>query len=346
MGSDEAAVLRALSSAATVDPHNDPRAMHALVASTSQNAGVELFVQVLNRVSQLYSPGWERLSSTEAKESVHAHARIADALIARDVAQAQRRMRIHLNAEAAFLKGRRSTTQLLPDSAVLAESRHGKGAEAVARNITRIIVTEGLRPGELVGTEPQLIEREGVSRALLREAVRLLEHHQIAQMRRGPGGGLFVVAPSAHAVTEVAAIYLARRGMKLAELAELRVGVELATTELAAARIDEEGVAALRQTLAREETATDAERAEAMYDLHAAVAVAAHNRALHLVALVLIRLSRLHQIEQLAPKAQRQIRLELANAHAGIAGAIVDGDATAAREGMRRHLGALSALMR
>ena len=181
---------------------------------------------------------------------------------------------------------------------------------------------------------------------MLREAVRLLEHHQIAQMRRGPGGGLFVMAPSAHAVTEVAAIYLARRGMKLSELAELRMGVELATTELAASRVEEEGVAALHEALVREETASDGERAGAMHDVHAAVARVARNRALHLVALVLIRLSRLHQIERLAPKVQRQIRSELASAHTGIAGAIVAGDTAAAREGMRRHLEALSAVMR
>ncbi len=134
--------------------------------------------------------------------------------------------------------------------------------------------------------------------------------------------------------------------MKLTELAELRLGVELATTELAATRIDPEGVALLHETLAREDTATDAERAEAMHDLHAAVALVARNRALHLVALVLVRLSRLHQIERLAPSAQRRIRFELAGAHPGIAGAIAAGDAGVAREGMRRHLDALSALMR
>jgi len=181
---------------------------------------------------------------------------------------------------------------------------------------------------------------------LLREAVRLLEHHQIARMRRGPGGGLFVLVPSAHAVTEVAAIYLARRGMTLPELAELRMGVELATTGLAAARVDEEAVAALHEALAREETASEGERAEAMHDVHAAVAQAARNRALHLVALVLIRLSRLHQIERLAPQVQRQIRFELASAHTGIAGSIVAGDVVAARDGMKQHLEALGALMR
>ena len=244
---------------------------------------------------------------------------IAEAIMAGDAGLARNRMRKHLQAEADFFRRRRSTRQLLPDSVVLAQSGQGKGAEVVARNITQTIVTEGLQPGELVGTEPELIEREGVSRALLREAVRLLEHHQIARMRRGPGGGLFVMAPSANAVTEVAAIFLARRGMQLADLAELRMGVEVAITDLAAARIDDVGTAGLDEALAREANATDAERVEAVHDLHAAVAAAAQNRVLHLVALVLIRLSRLYQIERLAPKAQKQIRAEVFRTHEGIA---------------------------
>jgi DNA-binding FadR family transcriptional regulator len=229
---------------------------------------------------------------------------------------------------------------------VLADAGLGKGAETVARNITQTIVAEGLQPGDLVGTEPELIAREGVSRALLREAVRLLEHHHIARMRRGPGGGLFVMAPSVDAVTEVAAIYLARRGMQLAELAEMRTGVEVAITDLAAERIDEAGIARLRDALTREENATDVERVEAVHDLHAAVAAAAQNRVLTLVALVLIRLSRLHQIERLAPKTQREIQAEVLRTHMGIAEAVAAGDRELARHRMRRHLEALGALMR
>jgi len=83
-----------------------------------------------------------------------------------------------------------------------------------------------------------------------------------------------------------------------------------------------------------------------VHDLHAAVAAAAHNRVLQLVALVLIRLSRLHQIERLAPKAQKQITAEVLRTHEGIARAIVDGDRELARHRMRRHLEALGALMR
>ena len=329
-----------------VERDGDPRELHALVAVISRNSGLELFVDVFNRVAQLYSPDWQNLGGAVARRRRTRTAMISEALMAGDSGLARNRMRKHLQAEAEFFRRRRSTRQLLPDSVVLAQSVQGKGAEVVARNITQTIVAEGMQPGDLVGTEPELIEQEGVSRALLREAVRLLEHHQIARMRRGPGGGLFVMAPSANAVTEVAAIYLARRGMKLAELAELRTGVEVAIADLAAERVDEESAIGLQEALLREERGTEAERAELVHDLHAAVAAAAKNRVLYLVALVLIRLSRLHQIERLAPKARKQIRAEVLRTHEGIARAIESGDREMARHRMRRHLEALGALMR
>jgi DNA-binding FadR family transcriptional regulator len=343
---NDLAELRRYLEEVRVDPDGDPRELHALVAVISRNAGLEVFVDVFNRVAQLYSPDWQNLGGAVAKETTHAHRMISEALMAGDSGLARNRMRKHLQAEAEFFRRRRSTRQLLPDSVVLAQSVQGKGAEVVARNITQTIVADGMQPGELVGTEPELIEQEGVSRALLREAVRLLEHHQIARMRRGPGGGLFVMAPSANAVTEMAAIYLARRGMKLAELAELRTGVEVAIADLAAERVDEESAIGLQEALLREERGTDAEQAELVHDLHAAVAAAAKNRVLSLVALVLIRLSRLHQIERLAPKARKQIRAEVLRTHEGIARAVESGDREMARHRMRRHLEALGALMR
>ena len=149
----------------------------------------------------------------------------------------------------------------MPGSAVvLSQSANGKRAEAVTRRITQQIVDDGLQPGQLVGTEPELIEREGVSRAVFREAVRLLEHHQIARMRRGPGGGLFVFEPSATAVSDVAAIYLARHGMRLSDLAEVRTGVEVAIAGLAAARMDDDGVMAIKEALDREAKTPEAEQ--------------------------------------------------------------------------------------
>jgi DNA-binding FadR family transcriptional regulator len=325
---------------------SDPRALHGLVASISRNPAVELFVDVLTRVAMLYSSGWQEFGPSVRAETMHAHARIAQAVMSGDAGAAQHRMRRHLEAEADYLRKRRSTRQLLPGSAVLlSQSGNGKRAEAVARRITQQVVDDGLQPGQLVGTEPELIAREGVSRAVFREAVRLLEHHQIARMRRGPGGGLFVFEPSAAAVSEIAAIYLARHGLRLSDLAEVRTGVEVAITGLAAARIDAEGALAIKNALDREAKTPQDEQPDVVHDLHAAVAAAGGNRVLELIALVFIRLSLIYQIERLASGAREQISAEVLRAHEGIAAAVEAGDPELARHRMRRHLDALGALM-
>jgi DNA-binding FadR family transcriptional regulator len=341
------ATLRVFAEDAQPLPPTDPRALHVLVAAMSRNPAVELFVDVLTRVAMLYSSGWQEFGPSVRAETNHAHARIAHAVMSGDASTAQQRMRRHLEAEADYLRQRRSTRQLMPGSAVvLSQSGNGKRAEAVARRITQQVVDDGLQPGQLVGTEPELIAREGVSRAVFREAVRLLEHHQIARMRRGPGGGLFVFEPSAAAVSEVAAIYLARRGMRLSDLAEVRTGVEVAIAGLAAARIDADGAAAIQVALDREAKTPEADHADAVHDLHAAVAAAAGNRVLELIALVLIRLSLIYQIERLADGAREQISAEVLRAHEGIAAAVEAGDRELALHRMRRHLDALGALMR
>jgi DNA-binding FadR family transcriptional regulator len=325
----------------------DPRALHGLVAAMSRNPAVELFVDVLTRVAMLYSSGWQDFGLAVRAETTYAHARIAQAVMSGDSSTAQHRMRRHLEAEADYLRERRSTRQLLPGSAVvLSQSGNGKRAEVVARRITQQVVDDGLQPGQLVGTEPELVAREGVSRAVFREAVRLLEHHQIARMRRGPGGGLFVFEPSAAAVSEVAAIYLARHGMRLSDLAEVRTGVEVAITGLAAARIDAEGAMTIKNALEREAKTPHDEQPDVVHDLHAAVAAAAGNRVLELIALVFIRLSLIYQIERLASGAREQISAEVLRAHEGIAAAVEAGDRELAMHRMRRHLDALGALMR
>jgi DNA-binding FadR family transcriptional regulator len=339
--------LRTFAAAGDATPSPDPGALHALLASISRNPALELFVDVLNRLAMLYSVGWQGFGPSVATDIAYAHARIADAVIAGEPDLARHRMRKHLEAEAEYLRQRRSTQQLLPDNVVvLSEPSNGKRAEAVARRITQTVVGEGMPPGQLVGTERELIEREGVSRAVLREAVRLLEHHQIARMRRGPGGGLFVFEPSASAVTEIVAIYLARRGMRLADLAELRTGVEVAIAGLAASRVDGDGVARLREALDREATSSDDDQADVVHGVHVAVAGAAHSRVLELIALVFIRLSRLYEIERLAPKGRNRVRAEVLRAHEGIAAAVETGDRELAQRRMRRHLDALAAVMR
>jgi DNA-binding FadR family transcriptional regulator len=339
------AQLRPFLQAGDPDQNEDPRALHALLASITRNPALELFVDVLNRVTMLYSMDWQSLGPEIGAESAHAHARIAEAVIGGDPRLAASRMRTHLEAEREYLHRLRSTTELLPDHVVLSEPGDGKLAEAVARKLTRDIVGKGMRPGALVGAEKDLIEQEGVSRAVLREAVRLLEHHQIARMKRGPGGGLFVFEPSASAVTDIAAIYLARRGVRPDSLGESRTGVEVALAGLAAERIDPAGARLLREAVACEQAADSDHLYEAGADVHAVVARAARSRVLELVALVLIRLSRLHGFDQLTALTRRRAHTDMLRGHEGFALAVQARDRDAAMRRMRGHLDALATLI-
>jgi DNA-binding FadR family transcriptional regulator len=317
----------------------DHRALHAMLASITRNPALELFVDILNRVSLLYFRDSAALTTTTLSESQHAHAQIAVAVIAGDAGLARHRMGKHLRAEADFLHRRRSSRQLIPDAVALGGAVSNKRAEDVARAILHDVIVDDLPPGHLLGSETELIERSGVSRAVFREAVRLLEHHQIAAMRRGPGGGMFVTPPSVDAVTEVVAVYLARRGMQVAHLAELRMGLELVLVELATQRAGAAGAEQLRDSLRREQGASGVvEFADAAHDLHSVIAALAGNRVLELLALVLIRLTRLHQVDRLTEANRGKVADEVFRSHEGIALAIAEGDEELARHRLRRHL--------
>ena len=68
-----------------------------------------------------------------------------------------------------------------------------RAAEGVADEAFGRVVPNDLPVGEPLGARAR--SATGVSWAVLREAVRLLEHRSIASVRRGPGGGLFVSEP-------------------------------------------------------------------------------------------------------------------------------------------------------
>ncbi len=63
-----------------------------------------------------------------------------------------------------------------------------KRAARVADRIVEDVIAAGWPVGSIIGSEAELVARYQVSRAVFCEAVRLLEHQQVAQARRGPGG--------------------------------------------------------------------------------------------------------------------------------------------------------------
>ena len=95
-----------------------------------------------------------------------------------------------------------------------------KLAQTVARGIESEILRKHHPPGQRLGTERELLRRYRVSRAVLREAIRLVERHGLGETRRGAGGGLFVARPAREAIAGVLSGYLESHGVELAEIFE------------------------------------------------------------------------------------------------------------------------------
>ncbi|MFC0533393.1 FadR/GntR family transcriptional regulator [Phytohabitans kaempferiae] len=228
----------------------------------------------------------------------------------------------------------RARADWVPDSRKLAET--------LAFRIGRDIIAEGQPAGAIFGSEPELIARYGVSRAVFREAVRIMEHHSVATMKRGPHGGMVVSKPDARAVTAATALFLEHEQVAPAQLSETRAALELHAVEaLATARLSAEQVERLRAAV-RPPALTDAPlEFIRSNDFHKVICQLTGNKALELFVDVLRTLTSFHSIavdQETSPEPSARVAEGIARAHERIAEAIIRRDAAAAREHMRKHL--------
>jgi DNA-binding FadR family transcriptional regulator len=155
----------------------------------------------------------------------------------------------------------------LPDQVVLALLRQIVGGE--------------LSPGEQLPTEHALGLRFGVSRTVVREAIRTLGSKGLVEVRHGRG---MWVAPSSAwdpLDTDLMQVRFERGefGDTWRQFTEARMVFEAGTAALAAGRRDEADLAALADALGRMRAATDEPSRYRMADIdfHASLVRAAHN---------------------------------------------------------------------
>ncbi|BBX97716.1 FadR/GntR family transcriptional regulator [Mycobacterium lacus] len=222
-------------------------------------------------------------------------------------------------------------------------ARTDKRASQVARRIEADIVRRGWNVGESLGSEHALQERYGVSRSVLREAVRLVEHHQVARMRRGPNGGLLICEPDAGPATRAVVIYLEYVGTTIEELLDARLVLEPLAASLAAERIDEAGIEALRAVLLAEERRKQASADE----FHIALAKRSKNPVLQLFIEVLTSLTRRYALQSRTDSATEAVEADrMRNDHSHIVAAVTAGDAARAKTLSERHVEAVTARLR
>jgi DNA-binding FadR family transcriptional regulator len=212
-----------------------------------------------------------------------------------------------------------------------------KRAELVAAHIERDIVAMGWPVGKVIGSEAALVQKYGVSRAVFREAVRLIEHHMVGRMRPGPGGGLVVGEPDPEAVARAMSVYLSFAKVRGSQLLEIRSSIEGFAGELAAQRATDEERLQLRQ-LVENEVERAAASPWAAKEFHLKVAEMAHNPAIYLFVRCLVDLAE----ERTIPEDERhEAAVRMNRVHAKIAEAIISGDSALARYRMGKHVNAI-----
>jgi GntR family transcriptional repressor for pyruvate dehydrogenase complex len=159
--------------------------------------------------------------------------------------------------------------------------RPEKLALVVAADLADEIVESGLRPGDPLPNEAQMLERLAVSRATLREALRVLETQGVIEIRTGRGGGPVVAQPRPRALADLLTINFRVLGVTFEEILYTRETIEPSLAAQAAVHRTAAEVARLRDLAAHMENAESAaEYAELNRDFHTTVALASHNRPL------------------------------------------------------------------
>ena len=124
-----------------------------------------------------------------------------------------------------------------------------KAATVLAKNIVREIRRRGLTPGDTLLSEQRMVERYGVARGSLREALRYLELQGVLRIKSGPGGGPVIETPNGRHFAGTLALMLQVVGGCFRAIVETRWVVEPGIAALAAERASADDLVALRAGL-------------------------------------------------------------------------------------------------
>ncbi|MGQ9502645.1 MAG: FadR/GntR family transcriptional regulator [Anaerolineae bacterium] len=155
----------------------------------------------------------------------------------------------------------------------------------VTGQVEQLIIKGELRPGDRLPPERELARQFGVSRTVVREAVRSLVAKGLLEVR--PGSGTLVRSPSADAVAQSLMMFLraGRPEFDCEKVMEIRRVLEVANAGFAAQRRTSEDLEEMERIL-RDASTLSYDRyrfAELDVAFHAAVARATHNELLSLL---------------------------------------------------------------
>jgi DNA-binding FadR family transcriptional regulator len=120
-----------------------------------------------------------------------------------------------------------------------------KASDVLAAEVRERILSGEIAEGTALPPERQLVEQTGLSRATVREALRILEVEKLLNIRPGRGGGAFVTRPNRESLASTVRLVIRGQQIRLEALHETREAIEPTCASLAAKRRTDEDLADL-----------------------------------------------------------------------------------------------------
>lgn len=213
-----------------------------------------------------------------------------------------------------------------------------KASDVLARELRERILSGELVEGTALPAERELVKQTQMSRATVREALRILEVQNLVRVRAGRAGGAFVQRPTTTSMANSVSMMIRGQRIKLADLMETREALEPFCAELAARNRTDDDLAVLDR--ANDDIANPGADLptflQANVDWHVGVAAAGHNE---LLIGFMTALSQAIYVGTENPAfVDDKVRAVTQRAHKSITTAIRNGDPEAASRRMRRHV--------
>ena len=227
--------------------------------------------------------------------------------------------------------------------------RAPKAAELVAARLRDQIVRGELREGDVLAPEGELMQRFGVSRPTLREAMRVLEGEALITVHRGARGGARVHTPDGETVAQFAGLVLQFRGATVADVYEARRALDLAALRIIVGRGSPWDFVALDENVAAMGRATEPGDIVELHDeFHTLLVELAGNQTLVVFEQMIHRIIGRHGRFQVVQRDRLEVRANAvggARTHARLLELFRNGDPDEAVEMWRRHLDELARMV-
>lgn len=130
-----------------------------------------------------------------------------------------------------------------------AASRTHKISDQIIEQIRNAILSGRFKPGDKVASEKELISDFGVSKATLREALRVLEGMGLVEIKKGIAGGVFIAEVDMKTTIHGIINFLHFRTVSIKDITMIRYLLEPPVVQIAASRIQPEDIVKLESMI-------------------------------------------------------------------------------------------------